>query len=84
MTTATDPNKPLLSVKDLTVRFGENRVVEGLSLSVAPGRTLAIVGESGSGKSVTSLSIMRLADMMGARFESGSITFNGKDLLKLS
>ncbi|ENN88720.1 hypothetical protein RHSP_43119 [Rhizobium freirei PRF 81] len=84
MTEATNTKKPLLSVADLTVQFGESRVVEGLSFSVEPGRTLAVVGESGSGKSVTSLSIMRLADMMGARFETGSITFNGKDLLKLS
>ncbi len=84
MTKAAGDNKPLLSVTDLTVRFGENRVVEGLSFSVEPGRALAVVGESGSGKSVTSLSVMRLADMMGARFETGSIIFNGKDLLKLS
>ncbi|WP_112603981.1 dipeptide ABC transporter ATP-binding protein (plasmid) [Rhizobium sp. WW22] len=84
MTKAAGDNKPLLSVTDLTVRFGENRVVEGLSFSVEPGRTLAVVGESGSGKSVTSLSVMRLADMMGARFQTGSIIFNGKDLLKLS
>jgi len=83
MTKAMDTNKPLLSIADLTVSFGQSRVVEGLSFSVEPGRTLAVVGESGSGKSVTSLSIMRLADMMGARFETGSITFNGKDLLKL-
>ena len=83
MTSAAGENKPLLSVADLTVRFGDNRVVEGLSLSVEPGRTLAVVGESGSGKSVTSLSIMRLADMMGARFEAGSILFNGRDLLTL-
>ncbi|MBB3569402.1 ABC transporter ATP-binding protein [Rhizobium sp. BK491] len=84
MTKAAGDNKPLLSATDLTVRFGENRVVEGLSFSVEPGRTLAVVGESGSGKSVTSLSVMRLADMMGAHFETGSILFNGKDLLKLS
>ncbi len=83
MTKAMGTNKPLLSIADLTVSFGQSRVVEGLSFSVEPGRTLAVVGESGSGKSVTSLSIMRLADMMGARFETGSITFNGKDLLKL-
>ena len=83
MTNAAGDNKPLLSVADLTVRFGENRVLEGLSFSIEPGRTLAIVGESGSGKSVTSLSIMRLADMMGARFETGTILFDGKDLLKL-
>ncbi len=84
MTKPADDNKPLLSVTDLTVRFGENRVVEGLSFSVEPGRTLAVVGESGSGKSVTSLSIMRLGDMIGARFETGTILFNGKDILKLS
>ena len=83
MTNATDISSPLLSVSDLTVAFGENRVVENLSFSVAPGRTVAVVGESGSGKSVTSLSVMRLADMMGAKFETGSILFNGKDLLKV-
>ncbi len=83
MTNAAGENKPLLSVADLTVRFGENRVVDGLSFSVQSGQTLAVVGESGSGKSVTSLSIMRLADVMGARFEAGSILFNGRDLLKL-
>ncbi len=83
MTNATDISSPLLSVSDLTVAFGENRVVENLSFSVAPGRTVAVVGESGSGKSVTSLSVMRLADMMGAKFETGSILFNGRDLLKV-
>lgn len=74
---------PLLTVEGLTVSFGGNRVVEDLSFSVAPGRTLAVVGESGSGKSVTSLSVMRLADVMGARFDSGSIRFGGHDLLTL-
>ncbi|RCS23032.1 ABC transporter ATP-binding protein [Phyllobacterium salinisoli] len=77
-------NAPLLSIKDLSVRFGPDRVVEDLSFSVKAGRTLAVVGESGSGKSVTSLSVMRLADMMGAHFETGSILFNDTDLLKAS
>ncbi|PWK69002.1 ABC transporter ATP-binding protein [Aminobacter sp. AP02] len=79
---------PLISVEDLSVAFGNARVVENLDFSVAPGRTLAIVGESGSGKSVTSLSMMRLADIMGAKFPTGRITFNGAtgsfDLLKAS
>ena len=74
---------PLLKVEDLSVKFGSNLVVEGLSFTVEAGRTVAVVGESGSGKSVTSMSVMRLADLMGAKFESGSIDFEGRDLLKL-
>jgi glutathione transport system ATP-binding protein len=69
-------SSPLLTVDDLTVEFGSSRVVENLNFSIAPGQTLAIVGESGSGKSITSLSIMRLADMLGARFPTGRILFN--------
>jgi glutathione transport system ATP-binding protein len=74
---------PLLKIEDLSVKFGNNLVVEGLSFAVEAGRTVAVVGESGSGKSVTSMSVMRLADLMGAKFESGSIDFEGRDLLKL-
>lgn len=70
---------PILSVEDLSVEFGDSRVIENLSFAVKPGRTLAIVGESGSGKSVTSMSIMRLADMMGASYGSGRIRFTSKD-----
>jgi glutathione transport system ATP-binding protein len=75
---------PLLSVEGLSVDFGASRVVEDLSFSVQPGQTVAVVGESGSGKSVTSLSIMRLADMMGAKFAAGRIMFGGQDLLQAS
>lgn len=58
----------LLSVESLSVEFGDSRVVDDISFTVEAGRTVAIVGESGSGKSVTSLSTMRLADMMGANY----------------
>jgi glutathione transport system ATP-binding protein len=79
---------PILSIEGLTVEFGASRVVDNLSYSIEAGRTLAIVGESGSGKSVTALSIMRLADMAGARFAGGKILFQSSkgpvDLLALS
>ncbi|SMF87160.1 glutathione transport system ATP-binding protein [Azospirillum oryzae] len=84
-TPAQQATPPLLSVEGLSVAFGGQRVIDDLSFRVDPGRTLAIVGESGSGKSVTSLSVMRLADMAGARFPTGRILFQGsrgpRDLL---
>ncbi|WP_186391228.1 MULTISPECIES: ABC transporter ATP-binding protein [unclassified Pannonibacter] len=89
MTLSTSPETPqaaapLLTIEGLTVRFGSTKVIEDLSFSVQPGRTVAVVGESGSGKSVTSLSVMRLADMMGARFDAGRILFGGRNLLETS
>ncbi|MGG2474649.1 ATP-binding cassette domain-containing protein, partial [Rhizobium sp. BR5] len=68
----------------MSVEFGNSRVVDDISFAVEAGRTVAIVGESGSGKSVTSLSTMRLADMMGATYPAGRILFKGRDLLKAS
>ena len=70
---------PLLSVENLSVAFGANSVIHDLSFNAPAGRTVAIVGESGSGKSVTSLSIMRLADLAGAKFTGGRILCQGQD-----
>ncbi|MDP5255372.1 MULTISPECIES: ABC transporter ATP-binding protein [unclassified Vibrio] len=79
---------PLLTVENLSVNFGSSPVVKNLSFSVSAGKTLAIVGESGSGKSVSSQSIMRLADLSGAEYHSGHIWFEHQgqkqDLLTLS
>jgi peptide/nickel transport system ATP-binding protein/oligopeptide transport system ATP-binding protein len=54
----------LLSIEGLRTVFrsgsGDTPAVDGVSLSVAKGRTLGIVGESGCGKSMLSLSVMRL------------------------
>jgi len=72
---------PLLKITDLQTHFytrpGIVKSVNGVSLEVRAGETLAVVGESGSGKSVTSLSIMRLIDPPG-RIVNGSILFRTK------
>jgi len=69
----------LLEVRNLSVAFGENRVVDDVSLAIEPGEKFALVGESGSGKTVTAYSILRLNQ--DARY-GGSILFDGQDLLK--
>jgi oligopeptide transport system ATP-binding protein len=57
--------------------------LDGVSLSLNAGETLAVVGESGSGKSVTALSILGLLGDSG-RVSHGSIEFGGEDLTKVS
>src|SRR5690606_9602875 len=54
-----------------------------ISFNIPRGKTVGLVGESGSGKSVTSLSVMRLIPNPPGQISSGSITFDGTDLLKL-
>lgn len=72
----------LLDVQHLTVSFGSTPVVRDVSFQLFPGRTLCLVGESGSGKSMTAFSVMRLLPSPG-RVTSGSLLFDGEDLLKL-
>ncbi len=78
----------LLDVKDLSVAFkqGDKEIlaVDRISFDLAKGETLAIVGESGSGKSVTALSVMKLLPYPAARHPSGSIHFQGQELLQMT
>ena len=76
---------PLLSVRDLSVAFAqggkETLAVDHISFDIARGETVALVGESGSGKSVSALSVLKLLPYPPASHPSGSIRFNGDDLL---
>jgi peptide/nickel transport system ATP-binding protein len=71
----------LLTIDNLTIRFGQTQAVRGLSLEIASGESLGLVGESGSGKSVTALAILRLLD--AAATVEGRIAFDGCELLAL-
>ena len=81
------PSK-ILEIKGLTTCFdtpeGLVRAVDGVSLDIEPGRTLGVLGESGCGKSVTALSVMGLLPRPQGRISSGSIVFQGKDLVRES
>lgn len=77
----------VLDVNDLVVeaatRHGMVTIVDGVSLSIAPGQTLGLVGESGSGKSMTALAILRLLGN-GVRISSGQVSIQGTDLTTLN
>ena len=77
-----------LDVQDLSTtlftRRGEMKAVDGLSLAVGAGETVALVGESGCGKSLSALSIMRLLPDPPARIVGGAVKLNGRDIVPVS
>ncbi len=81
--TSADGDQVVLDVADLVVEFrsGRQRVqaVSGVSFQVRKGETLGLVGESGCGKSTTGRTLVQVQ-----RPTSGSVTYLGQDLGKLS
>ena len=80
----------LLKVDDLKVHFpikkglfqrtvGFVKAVDGVSFSIAKGKTLALVGESGSGKSTIGQAILRLVEI-----SKGAIAFDGDNISSLT
>jgi peptide/nickel transport system ATP-binding protein len=77
----------LLRVRDLRVGFvredgrtAPGMAVDGVSFSLARGKTLCLVGESGCGKSVAALSLLRLLPSPPAGIAGGSVLFDGREL----
>jgi len=67
----------LLSLHDVTARYGASQALFGVDLAVAAGEVVALMGRNGMGKSTTIKAICR---MLPAR---GSLTFDGHDLTRL-
>ena len=79
--------EPLLELKDLAVQFhtdeGVVHAVNGVSLKIEEGETVAIVGESGSGKSVTVLATLKLIPSPPGEIVGGTANFFGRDLIQM-
>lgn len=70
--------EPLLQLDQVSAAYGNQTVLEDVSIKVPRGRTVALVGESGSGKSTTARVVMGLLAPI-----AGSIRFDGKPLPRL-
>jgi branched-chain amino acid transport system ATP-binding protein len=64
-----------LTVKDLQVSYGKKRVLDGISMAVAPQKRIAMVGHNGAGKTTLLKAILGIL-----RPESGVIEFEGIDV----
>jgi peptide/nickel transport system permease protein len=78
----------VLAIRDLSVTFntpaGPAQVLDQVSIDLKRGEILGLVGESGCGKTVSAMSVLRLLPSPLARITSGSIHFDGRDLLRIS
>ncbi|MFI5266443.1 MAG: ATP-binding cassette domain-containing protein [Chloroflexota bacterium] len=71
-------DRPTLEIRDLSKRFGGLRAVDGLSLTIPPGRVTGIIGPNGAGKTTVFNMITGYL-----RPDGGDITYNGQDLTGL-
>ncbi len=80
--------EPLLEANDLKTYFfteeGVVKAVDGITFDVRPGEILGLVGESGCGKTVSALSILRLIPIPPGKIVSGSVLFEGEDLVSMN
>jgi len=70
---------PMLKLEALRAGYGPTTVLDGLSLTVAPGERVAMVGRNGVGKTTTLRTIMGLVPLVGGRIE-----FLGEDISRLN
>jgi len=79
---------PLIEIEGLRIEVRTRHVtmtaIDGVDLAIAPGEVVGLVGESGCGKSLTALSVLRLLPPPAVTIVGGRISFQGRDLLRLS
>ena len=77
----------IVSIRDLQVRFVTDdatvHAVNGVDLDIERGETIGLVGETGAGKTTLAKAILGILPTIQTRIPSGSIVFNGVDLLKM-
>ncbi len=71
--------EPVISIRNLRVAYGDNEVLKGIDLAIAPGSFIALLGASGCGKTTLLRTLAGFNEAAG-----GSILVDGKDILALA
>ncbi len=76
--TAQGPER--LSLRDVSIHYGEHRAVNSVSLSIHQGEVLALIGPSGCGKTSLLRTLNRLTELTPSASRSGEILLDGQDV----
>src|SRR6201993_853176 len=69
---------PKIALKDVRKSFGTKKVLDGVTLDIAPAESVVVIGGSGSGKSVLIKCILGILDA-----DDGTIVVDGEDVTRL-
>ncbi|MEO8272334.1 MAG: ATP-binding cassette domain-containing protein [Aureliella sp.] len=72
-------SRPLVELRDITLQFSRQTILDKINLSIPPGQTLVVIGESGCGKTMLLKTITGLT-----RPKSGQVIYNGEDIHALN
>lgn len=83
-----EESKVVLSIRDLSIEYNTRdmgccKAVNHVSFDLMKGETLGLVGETGAGKTTIARGIMRLVPDPPGKIVSGSILYDGEDILKM-
>lgn len=68
----------ILEIDDLNVYYGESHIIQGMSMRIQPGETVALLGRNGAGKTTTMRAVSGFARSAG-----GKVRFDGRDITRL-
>ncbi|MCE5253703.1 MAG: phosphate ABC transporter ATP-binding protein PstB [Actinomycetia bacterium] len=72
--------QPVFSVRDLSVSYGKNVALKGVTMDIRPRRITAIIGPSGCGKSTLIRCFNRMNELIPGAQVDGQVLYHGEDI----
>ncbi|OFW62087.1 MAG: phosphate ABC transporter ATP-binding protein [Actinobacteria bacterium RBG_13_63_9] len=77
---ASPSEQPVFTVRDLSVHYGKNIALKGVTMDIRPRRITAIIGPSGCGKSTLIRCFNRMNELIPGARVSGEVLYHGEDI----